>query len=128
MERLPAELRYFLDRLCGKLRRGYVEEHISAGRLQLDDVGIDARLQNVKGFLGDNHRSGLVAQALLHALDIILSEVVVLKQDRNLRARFLLQKEFCVGAAFILVARGESHRPWKIPRIVPLRRPARDEE
>jgi hypothetical protein len=112
----------------GKLWCGHVEQHVGAGRLQLDDVGIDARLQNVKGFLGHDHRCGLVAQAFLHALEVILPEVIVLKQDGNLCAWLLLQKIFRVGAAFILVARGESHRPWEIRRVVPLRRPARDEQ
>ena len=90
LERLPVQLVDLLDRLGREFRRRHVEEDIRAGRLQLYDVRIDGRLGDVEGFLGDDHRLSLVTEAGLDALEVVLSEIIVLIENCDLRRRLLL--------------------------------------
>ena len=96
---MPAELGDLLDRLGGLLRRGGAEEQIGAAVLDLEDLGIDGRLGQFVGNFRHDHLRGLVAEAGLQAVEIILAEVVVLIEHADLGVRMLLQNVLAVDAA-----------------------------
>ena len=128
MQRLPADLGVLLDRLRCEFRRGDVDEHVGAGRLQLDDVGVDGRFGDFVAFLQDDHRCRLGAESVLEALQVVLTVIVVLVEDPDLGVRLLLQNVLGVDLRFALVVGLPAHRPGKVLRIVPLGGTGGDEQ
>ena len=64
----------------------------------------------VGGFRHD-HGRGLVAEAGLDAVQVVLTEIVVLIEDADLGVRIVLDDVLAVDAAFDEVVRVEAHRP-----------------
>ena len=87
--------------------------------LQLDDVAVDGGLGGLVAFLGDHHRR-LGAEPVLQALEVILTEIVVLIQDGDLAIRLFLHQELGVDARLALVAGRPADSPGEALRIVPL--------
>jgi hypothetical protein len=65
---------------------------------------------------------------LLQAVEDILAVVVVLIQHRDLSVRMIGREILAVDPSFVEERRLKCHRPGKIPRIVPFRSAAADEQ
>src|SRR3984893_11249949 len=122
----PTDFGGLADRLRRELRRCDVEEDIGAGGFQADDLGIDGGIGRFIRQLGDN--LDLVADRILQTLDVVLTVVVVLIEDRDLAIGMVLQDIFAVDAAFALVVRLPAHGPGEVHRIAESRRAGGDEK
>ena len=114
VHRLPAELVILLDRLRRLLGRRGAEEQVGAGIPQLEDLRIDGRVGDLVGGFRHDHGRGLVAEAGLQPIQVILAEVVVLVEHADLGIRILLQNVLAVDAALDEVVRIVSHRPGEV--------------
>ena len=126
--RLPFDFVHLLDRLRREFRRGDVEEHVGAGRLQLDDMRIDGRLRGFVAFLGNDHRGRLGAEPVLQALDVIFAVIVVLIEHGDLGVRLFLENVLGVDLGLALVVGLPAHGPGKVLGIVPLGGAGGDEQ
>ena len=70
------------DRLRRALRRRPGHEDIGAGILQRHDLRVDGRIADLVGSFGDDH-AGSGAEAVAHALHLVLAVVVVLPEQRR---------------------------------------------
>ena len=121
VHRLPAELGDLLDRLRRLLRRRGAEEQVRAGVLDLEDLQIDGRIGDFVGGFRHDHLGRLVAEAGLDAVQVVLTEVVVLIEDADLGVRMILENVLAVDAALDEVVRVEAHGPGEVLRIGELR-------
>ena len=76
--RLPADLGDLADRLRGEFRRRRNHQHVGAGGLKLDDLGVDGRILDLIGGGGDD-RIVFLAEHVLEAREIVAAEIVVLR-------------------------------------------------
>ena len=97
-----------------------IDEDVGAGRLELDDMVVDGRLRGLEAFFRDDHGSGLVAETVLQALQVVLAVIVVLIEHGDLGVGLFLQNIFGVDPRLALVARLPAHGPREVLRIVPL--------
>ena len=117
---LPADVVGLPDRLHRELRDRHVEEHVGPGVLQIDDLRVDRRVRHLVALLEHDQLRGGGAEAVLHALDVVLPVVVVLIQDADLSVGDVLEDVRRVDPALGLVVGLEAHRPREVLRVVPL--------
>ena len=120
MHRPPFQLGHLLDCLGCEFRRRDVDEHVGAGALQLDDMGIDRGLAGLVALLGDQNAGRLVAEHFLQAGHVVLAEIVIGIEHRDFCIRPCLQNILREDSRLDAVARLKTHGPGKILRIVPL--------
>src|SRR6185437_13374271 len=84
MRRVRADVMRLADRLRREFRRRDVEEDIGAGSLQADDLRFDAGIGGLVADLLDDHRLGLAAKTIHHALDVVFAVIVILVEDADL--------------------------------------------
>ena len=93
---LPVQLADLADRLGGLLGIAEQQHGIGASGLQLDDLGIDARIDRGKTLGGDDC-GGLGAEAVVEAGQQFLAEIVILMSTpifgSALTARICLPKK-----------------------------------
>ena len=126
--RLPLQVIDLADRLGGELGNAGHQEDVGAGALQLGDLGID---RGVGGFVARRLGDDLVPsvpQYVAHAGRIVLTEIVVLIKDAELRVLYMFQHVFRVDLGFGAVVRLPAHGPWILLAVAPLAGPGTDEE
>ena len=128
LHRLPVEFGRLLDRLRAEFRRRDVVEQVGAGRFQRHHLRIDGRIGQFVGLLGDDHAGRLRPERVLQALDVILSEVVVLVEDADLGVRIIGQNVARIDVRLRLVVGVEGNRPREIFRIGEARRAGRGQK
>ena len=88
LQRLPAELGDFADRLRRRLAGGDVIENIRARFREVDELRIDRRIGQIVGLLHDHLRGAAgIRQHLLEGAEKIAAEIVVLIEDADLGVR-----------------------------------------
>ena len=83
-------------------------------------MAVDRGLGHLVALLHDDHGRSLGAETVLGALEVILTEIVVLVEDRDLGVRLLFQQPFRIDLRFALVGGLPADGPGEVFRIVPL--------
>ena len=126
--RLPADVINFADRLRSEFRNGRDEDRVGAAALQRHDLRIHGRIGGFVGLRGHDHLIGVSAETVAQPVEIVLAEIVVLVEHRDLCIRQIFEDVGGVDVPLGAVARQPAHRPRKMLRIVPLVGAGGDEE
>ncbi len=128
VDRIPSEFGHLADRLSREFGCAHVVEQVGADGLEFHDLGIDGRIGDLVGGLGDDHRCGLGAQSLLQTGKVVLAHIVVLIEYADLRVRIVGEDIARVDTTFGLIIGIVSHRPGIILRVGEPRRAGRREQ
>ena len=102
----------------GEFRRGEDEQRVGARGFERDHLRIDRWIGELVARLGDDHAGGLGAEALLQRHQVVLAEIVVLVEHRDLGIGLGLQDVLGVDPRLHLEAGVPGHRPGEVLRIV----------
>ena len=116
---LPGQVMHLADRLSRHLRQCRDDQNVVSGRLQRRQLTIDCRIRRLIRRDGD-HLVELIAENVLHAQEVILTEIVVLIEQRDFGVRFLFQNVFRVNLRLGAITGLPSDRPGIVLVIAPL--------